>query len=265
MPPPAARVVPAAMWRTYRERQAIAAAGVLRSSTACACRSTPPSPNATSALSDSGRRPPAGCSPSPARRPLRHPRLPVRRPHAGHQHSRPAHSAPEWTCLSARNRLNGYDPASVAGGSSAMGSTQARSQGGAGAAMTRQNRVWTADLPADKRALPVRTLRAGRTGETTGPDHSDAVIMGGGVAGPTPAPHLRKARPGVRVRHRSVPSAGQRGLGRMSGPRRPIAHTTSAKTLSTIPATATAVHPPAFHSTDATAEPTAPPMKLLVT
>ena len=50
-----------------------------------------------------------------------------------------------------------------------------------------------------------------------------------------------------------------------SGPRRPAAQTASAKQLSPIPVMVTAVRPPLDQSTDAAAEPIAPPMKLLVT
>jgi len=65
--------------------------------------------------------------------------------------------------------------------------------------MMRETQVRIADLPADQRARLVKTLQARRAGETVGPDHYDAVIMGGGVAGLTLALQLHQARPGIRV------------------------------------------------------------------
>src|SRR5262245_24362591 len=65
--------------------------------------------------------------------------------------------------------------------------------------MMQQTRVRIADLPADQRARLARTLQARRASEIVDPDHYDAVIMGGGVAGLTLALHMRRARPGIRV------------------------------------------------------------------
>jgi flavin-dependent dehydrogenase len=67
-----------------------------------------------------------------------------------------------------------------------------------GGRMTRQARHRISDLPAEKRALLAEKLRTRVAGGTT-PDHYDAVILGGGVAGLTLALHLRRVRPGIRV------------------------------------------------------------------
>ncbi|MBB0227963.1 FAD-dependent oxidoreductase [Streptomyces calidiresistens] len=54
-------------------------------------------------------------------------------------------------------------------------------------------------MSAEKRALLEQKLRTRLGSGETSPDHYDALILGGGVAGLTLALQLRRARPGIRV------------------------------------------------------------------